>query len=188
MKIITLLGSARKKGNTATALGWVEEALASGGNTVERIYLEDREIKGCLGCGKCKTHPETIACVRKDDTAEILTKMIEAQAVLFTSPAYFWGFSSQMKALMDRSYSLVTQYHQPRHTSLLEGQRQGLLVTGAGQYDNNVEPLFTAFDRLTGFYKSVKAAELFIGGCTTADAMPKGAREQAQTLAGQLIC
>ena len=31
MKIVTLLGSPRKKGNTATVLGWVEEELKSQG-------------------------------------------------------------------------------------------------------------------------------------------------------------
>ena len=187
MKVVTLLGSARKRGNTATALGWVEEALRAEGHTVERIYLDDKEIAGCLGCAKCKETPDAIACVRKDDAEAILTKMIEAEAVLFTSPAYFWGFSGQLKMLVDRSYSLVTQYHQPGHTSLLEGQRQGLLVTGAGAYDNNVEPLFTAFDRLTGFFKSVKAAECFIGQCTIPDAMPEGAREKALALAKDLV-
>ena len=39
MQITTLLGSAKKKGNTATVLGWVEEELKSLEHDVERIYL-----------------------------------------------------------------------------------------------------------------------------------------------------
>ena len=50
MKALTLLGSAKKKGNTATVLGWVEEELQSQGHAVERIYLNNKTIGGCLGC------------------------------------------------------------------------------------------------------------------------------------------
>jgi multimeric flavodoxin WrbA len=36
MRITSLLGSAKKKGNTATVLNWVEEELKSLGNDVEK--------------------------------------------------------------------------------------------------------------------------------------------------------
>jgi multimeric flavodoxin WrbA len=42
MHITTLLGSARKKGNTATVLGWVEKDLETRGYDVERIYLNNK--------------------------------------------------------------------------------------------------------------------------------------------------
>jgi multimeric flavodoxin WrbA len=187
MKIVTLLGSARKKGNTARVLGWVEEELRSLGHEVERIDLATKEIKGCLGCAKCKDHPDTIGCIQKDDAENVLEKMIEADVTLFTSPAYFWGFTSQVKALIDRSWSLVNNYHQPDHSSLVEGKRQALLVTGGGPYDNNVEPLFTAFDRLQTFYKSVNAGELFIGQCTIDGNMPEDAKDKAVSFARGLI-
>ncbi|WP_300673497.1 flavodoxin family protein [Desulfoluna sp.] len=187
MKVLTLLGSARKKGNTARALGWVEEELKSLGHEVEQIDLTRKEIKGCLGCAKCKENPKAIACIQKDDAEGILTKMMEADATLFTSPAYFWGVTAQVKALMDRSWSLVTGFHTPDHVSLVEGQRQALLVTGGGQYENNVEPIFTGFGRLQNFYKTVNAGELFIGGCTIDGNMPEDARQRAIAFARALV-
>jgi len=186
MKIVTLLGSAKKKGNTATVLTWVEAELLSMGHEVERIYLEKVEIGGCLGCAKCRELPEEIGCVRKDDAYPIFEKMIEAEAVLFATPIYFWGYSAQMKALIDRGYSLVCNYHMPNHTSLVEGQRQALLVTGAGPYENNAEPLFVAFDRIVSYYKAVKAGELYVAGCSTPDQMPPKVKAQAQALARQI--
>ncbi len=186
MKIVTLLGSAKKKGNTATVLGWVEAELEAQGHEVERIYLEKMEINGCLGCAKCREVPEEIGCVRKDDAYPVLEKMIEAKSVLFASPIYFWGYSAQMKALIDRGYSLVCNYHMPNHTSLVEGQRQALLVTGAGPYENNAEPLFVGFDRIVSYYKAVKAGELYVGGCTTPDQIPSDAKDQAVSLARQI--
>jgi len=187
MKVVTLLGSARKKGNTARVLGWVEEELKALGHEVERIELGNKEIKGCLGCAKCKETPDAIACIQKDDAEGVFETMIDADVTLFTSPAYFWGFTAQIKALMDRSWSLVTGYHTPDHASLLDGHKQALLVTGGGQYDNNVEPLFTAFGRLQNFYKGVNAGELFVGGCTIDGTMPEDAKERAVAFARNMV-
>jgi multimeric flavodoxin WrbA len=187
MKIITFLGSARKKGNTATVLEWVENELDSMGHEVERVYLNAKNINGCLGCAKCKDVPDEIACVQKDDAAEVLGKMIGADLALFASPVYFWGFTAQTKALIDRGYSLVTQYHQPGHTSLLEDQRQALLVTGADQYKDNAEPLFTAFDRIVDFYKAVDAGKWYVGPCTTPDEFSSDIKDQAVSFARKIV-
>lgn len=187
MKIITLLGSARKTGNTATVLAWVEEELDSQGHTFERIYLNDKTIGGCLGCGKCKEKTDCIGCVQQDDAIGIMEKMIHADAVLFSSPVYFWGFTAQIKRLIDRNYALVTNYHQPDHASLMQGKRIGLLVTGGGPYENNAEGMFTAFDRFAGFLLADKADPLFVGGCTVPAELPESVRDKAVKLARLLV-
>ena len=65
MKIIGLQGSARKKGNTAKALGWLQEELAASGHDMETIYLSDKNLKGCLGCAVCKKTPDDIGPSRR---------------------------------------------------------------------------------------------------------------------------
>ena len=187
MKITTLLGSARKKGNTAIVLGWVEEALESMGHQAERIYLNNESIRGCLGCAKCRETPHEIACVQKDDAVTIMEKMVASDGTLFASPLYFWGFSAQIKTLIDRCYSLVTNYHRPGHTSLMAGKNVGLLVTGAGAYENNAEGLFTSFDRIVDFLLARKSGELYVGGCTSPDALPGNTRVKARELAKSLV-
>lgn len=187
MQITTLLGSARKKGHTATVLDWVEKELETLGHTVERIYLNNKTIGGCLGCAKCRENPEKIACVQKDDAIDIMERMLASDGVLFASPVYFWGFSAQTKALIDRGYALVTNYHQPGHTSLMQGKRIGLLVTGADAYENNAEGLFSAFDRIAGFLLARKTGELYVGGCTRPADLPDTVRGQAVGLARSLV-
>ncbi len=179
MKIVLLQGSARKKGNTARVLGWVEEELKVLGHDVESIYLNSKNLNGCLGCAKCKEHPDTIGCTQKDDVPEILGKMVAAKLVVFASPLYFWGVTAQLKTVIDRTYSLYTQYHQPDHASLVDGQRQAILITGGGPRENNAEEAFTAFSRIRKPHKSVHVGELFIGGCTTPANMDDSIREQA---------
>ena len=186
MKITTLLGSAKKKGNTATVLGWINEELESLGHEVDGIYLNNKSIGGCLGCAKCREHPAEIACIQKDDAIEIMEQMIASDAVLFATPIYFWGFSAQLKALIDRGYSLVTNYHKPGHTSLMEGKRVGLLVTGADGYENNAEGVFAAFDRIVDFLLAQKTAELYVGECTVPAQIPEGVKKKAAKLARSL--
>ena len=187
MQITTLLGSAKKKGNTATVLGWVEEELKALGHDVERIYLNNRSIKGCLGCAKCRENPAEIACVQKDDAIEIMEQMIASDVVLFASPIYFWGFSAQIKTLIDRGYALVTNYHKPGHTSLMEGRRIGLLVTGADAYEDNAEGMFTAFDRIVDFLLARKSGELYVGECNGPADLPSDIKNKAIALSRALV-
>ena len=100
MQITTLLGSAKKKGNTATVLGWVEEELKSLGHDVERIYLNNKSIRGCLGCAKCRENPDEIACVQNDDAIDIMEQMISSEVILYASPIYFWGFRPKSRPLL----------------------------------------------------------------------------------------
>ena len=186
MQITTLLGSAKKKGNTATVLSYVEEELKSLSHDVERIYLNNKSVGGCLGCDKCLENPNEIACVQKDDAIDIMEQMISSDVILYASPIYFWSFSSQIKALIDRGYSLVAGYHEPGHTSLLKGKRIGLLVTGHDTYEQNAEGMFAAFDRIVDYYLARKSGELYIGGCSVPDALPEGFKDKALELARSL--
>jgi multimeric flavodoxin WrbA len=186
MKILALQGSARKKGNTAKVLGWVEEELINQGHEVTSVYLHTKNLNGCMGCAKCKNVSDEVGCVQKDDVPDILGQMIVSDLVIFASPLYFWGVSAQLKAVIDRTYSLYTRYHEPGHASLLEGRRQALLVTGAGGWDNNAEAAFTAFGRMQKPHKTIHAGQLYVGSCTTPADMDASVREQAVTFARQI--
>ncbi len=187
MKITILQGSARKKGNTAKVLSWVEEELVSLGHDVDTIYLHSKDLNGCMGCAKCKDKPETIGCIQKDDVPEILGKMVQSQLVVFSSPLYFWGVTAQIKAVIDRTYSLYTNYHQPGHASLVSGQKQALIVTGGGPFEENAEGVFDAFRRMQKPHKAVNAGELFVGACTTPDKIDESVQKQAIEFAGKIV-
>ncbi len=187
MKVIALQGSPRKKGNTAKVLAWVEEELTANGHDVETIYLTAKTVKGCLACGKCKEIPDAVGCVQKDDGLEILEKMTQADVCIFASPLYFWGVSAQLKSVIDRTYSFYVDAHQPGHASLVDGQRQALLMTGAGPEENNAEGAITAFGRMQAYHKAINAGELFVGKCTTPADMDDSIKEQAVAFAKKII-
>ncbi len=209
MKIIALQGSPKQKGNTAKVFQWVEEELISLGHEVESIYLNSKKIHGCLACGKCKEREKSklditnkdnrtakannsdiidrIGCVQNDDAVKILELMVNADLVIFTSPIYFWGFTAQLKSLIDRTYSLYTNYHKPDHASLVEGQRQALLMTGGGDYENNAQLISIAFNNLQKPLKSINVGELFIGNCSTPDMLDITTKEKAIKFAQSIV-
>jgi multimeric flavodoxin WrbA len=116
-----------------------------------------------------------------------MEKMISSEVTLFASPIYFWGFPAQIKALIDRGYSLVTNYHKPGHTSLMEGKRIGLLVTGADAYEENAEGMFTAFNRIVDFLLARKTGELYVGECSVPAELSAEVKNKALELARSLV-
>ncbi len=75
----------------------------------------------------------------------------------------------------------------PSHAFLIEGQRQALVVTGAGPYENNTEGVFEAFRRMQNPHKSINAGELFIGSCTSPDKLDDSVRLQAVEFARKIV-
>ena len=186
MRITTLFGSPRKKGNTSTILGWMEDELAAQGHEVERIDLGACGINPCLACAACRKHPGEIGCVQDDGAIPVLEKMIGSDAVLLTSPVYFWSFSAQAKLIIDRCYSLVTGYHTPEHHSLMAGKRLGLLAVGAGVYDDNAEGLFTAYDKIVKYMLAQDAGRWYVGRCGDPRDLSDDVRAKAVEFAREL--
>ena len=58
---------------------------------------------GCIHCNKCKTNGGT--CVLPDETAAIIQQVAHADIVIFASPVYSWGVTSQLKTVIDKLYS-----------------------------------------------------------------------------------
>lgn len=187
MKILILQGSPHKKGNTASVIGVVEKSLVSEGHEVEIIHLDDYAIGGCKACGACKKRADIIGCVQNDDAIGILEKMKSAPVVIFASPLYFWGFSGQLKTFIDRTYSLYTGYHQPDHSSLVKGQKQAILLTGNGPYENNCEETLTAFSRMQKPHMAVSGGELYIGPCKYPDFLDDSVRSRVLKFAQSLV-
>ena len=103
MNILVLNGSPRKKGNTEImADAFIKGALEQG-HQVEKVNLGHMKIAPCLACEFCFTHNGV--CVQKDDMAEILDKVDNADMIVFASPIYWFSISAQLKAAIDRLYA-----------------------------------------------------------------------------------
>lgn len=187
MKIVTVFGGPRIKGNTATVLSWVEEELANLGAEVERINLYSVEIKPCLACAKCREKPDEYGCVQKDDAAEVYDKIAEADGLIMAGPLYFWGFSAQLKLFIDRGYAMVANYHKPNWTSLAKGKKMALVMSAADGYEDNCEYVVGSFDRIVDFFMAENVGQLMAVNSTSPDQLPDEYRTQAKDLARAMV-
>lgn len=102
-KIVILVGSVRKGGNTEM----LAEAFADGArqnHEVEIISVSDYNINPCVGCNSCFER-EGHECFQQDDMQMIYSKLSEADVIVVASPVYFYGISAQLKALIDRLHT-----------------------------------------------------------------------------------
>ena len=186
MKVMTVQGSPRKRGNTAQVLSWVEDELRSLGHTVDRANITDHDVRGCLGCYACKQSLET-PCVQRDDANALFARVIEADALILASPLYCWGVTAQLKAFIDRGLCLVVGFEGPGHESRIEGKRLALIATAEGPMADNLDLLRKPFDLLCSYTKVTMAGSLLVPGCTSPDVLGEGVREQARALAHEIV-
>ncbi|HKI50394.1 MAG TPA: NAD(P)H-dependent oxidoreductase [Desulfobacteria bacterium] len=170
MKILAILGSPKKNGNTAKVLSMFEEKVGPD-HEVERIHITQYKVGGCLGCYKCQEKKDEPGCVQKDDALMIFDKMIKADAIVYASPLYCWSFSSQIKPLIDRHVCLVSGYGTPEHDSLISGKPVALLVTCAGPIEGNCDAIRGIFAGISSYGKAAAKGNFILPGCTSPDAI-----------------
>ncbi|MBN1836261.1 MAG: flavodoxin family protein [Spirochaetales bacterium] len=106
MKVLTLQGSPRRQGNTATLLAAFLEGLREGGvGDIQEIHLDEVTIQPCRNCDTCR-QPKGPYCVIEDDMQGLFTPFIEADLVVMASPIYWWSVTAQLKLFIDRLYGL----------------------------------------------------------------------------------
>jgi len=99
MKMVVLLGSPRKNGNSETAVQAVVAPIEENGGTVEYIRLNDLNLRPCQGCGGCDKSGD---CVLDDDMEVVYSAVDGADRLILVSPVYFYGLSAQCKIFGDR--------------------------------------------------------------------------------------
>lgn len=104
-KILVLIGSPRKNGNTEILADAFIKGAKEAGNEVIKMPLYQMNINGCLDCKHCTNHQGV--CAQKDGMSEIYPELYSADVIVLASPIYFSGFSSQIKKVIDRMYTMT---------------------------------------------------------------------------------
>lgn len=119
MKILGIVTSPRKEGNTEILVREALKEAANLGAETQLWTVVDKDIKGCDSCCGCIPSGE---CVHDDDMEELYPLMKEADGIVFGSPVYFWSVTAQGKAIIDRTFSLWI-------TKALKGKVGGAIVS-----------------------------------------------------------
>ncbi|HAX72364.1 MAG TPA: flavodoxin family protein [Firmicutes bacterium] len=104
MKVIAFNGSPNREGNTYHALKLVTDQLESEGIDVEIIHVGNKQIRGCLACGRCAKMRNETCAITTDPVNEWVQKMKEADGILLGSPVHYSGVAGTMKSFLDRAF------------------------------------------------------------------------------------
>lgn len=104
-KIVVITGSPRRNGNSFAMTDAFIKAAEGRGHTVTRFDAALQNVGGCRACETCfKTGR---ACSFDDDFNTIAPAILEADAVVFTMPVYWYSIPAQVKGVIDRLFSFV---------------------------------------------------------------------------------
>jgi len=145
--ILVLTGSPRKNGNSEMMADAFIKGAQSVGHDVTKFEAGKKIINGCKACKACwrKGKP----CVYQDDFAELAPLLEVADVIVFSTPLYWFGFSSQIKAAIDKMNAyLVADCEKP-----LKIKESLLMVCGADEGMKIFDGVIATYRLITNYMK-----------------------------------
>ncbi len=105
-KVLVLLGSPRKKGNSAILAQEIVKGAESAGASCETLFIHKMNIKPCQSCYACQKE-DSKGCAIDDDMQTVFPKLIASDTWVIASPVYWFNMSAQTKLWMDRCFALL---------------------------------------------------------------------------------
>lgn len=155
MKATVITGSPHKKGTSALlADEFIRGAREAGWDTY-RFDAAFEQVAPCLGCDHCGIG--AAPCVQKDGMQMLMPELLTSQAVVLVTPLYYFGFSAQIKRVIDRFYSC--------NYKLTGNKRVFLLATAYDRNDWTMKALTVHYETLTRYLQWKDAGRVLAVGC-----------------------
>jgi multimeric flavodoxin WrbA len=150
-KIIGVMGSPRRNGNTHILLSRILEGAESEGAKGDILFLDDLAIQECNGCHSCWEGKD---CSKDDDMNGIYPKIIKSDGIVFGTPVYWYGPTALMKVFIDR----FVYFNCPEHRAKIKG-KSAVLAIPFEEEDPRTAALLVSF-----FEKSLEYLEMNLIG------------------------
>ena len=152
MKVLAILGSPRKRGNTEVLAREVLRGAEASGADVDAVYLDDLTIRPIADVGDVRSS-QRVDPRSDDDFLDLLERFLDADVILLASPVYWHAVSGQMKCFLDR---MSCYFRVPSYAGHFDGKGYVVVCT-FGQDDPNhhrwvTEPLKECVRVLRGRY------------------------------------
>lgn len=127
MKVLLINGSPLPNGCIGRALQEIQNTLKEEGVDSEIIHVGNKDIRGCIGCRRCK---KTGKCVFNDIVNETAPKLEEADGIVLSSPVYFGSANGTLVSFADRLfYSTPTDLTMKVGAAVVSARRGGNTAT-----------------------------------------------------------
>ena len=156
MKITVITGSPRKKGNTFAMVDSFIKAAESKGHEVVRFDAAMMNIGGCHACMTCfKTGK---ACSFDDDFNVIAPQILDADAIVYAMPVYWYSIPAQIKGVIDKVFSFCVA-EKP-----ISGKKMGLICCCEEHDASVMEGIRVPMERTAALLKWDVVGEVLIPG------------------------
>lgn len=134
-KVLVVTGSPRRNGNSCTLAEQFIRGAQEAGHEVSRFDAGLSTVRPCTACNHCGMNGQCI--LDDDDFGSVRERIVEADAILFASPVYYYNISTQIKAVMDRFYAINGRIHVHK--------RSAFILTLANSDMERVQPIIDFF-------------------------------------------
>lgn len=177
-KIVVITGSPRKNGNSFAMTEAFIQAAEANGHEVTRFDAAMKNVGGCHACEACFRTGK--ACSFDDDFNTIAPAILEADAVVFTMPVYWYSIPAQIKGVIDKLFSFVVGGKD------ISGKECAMIVCCEEDDMSVMDGVRIPLERSAALMKWKMVGEVLIPGVLNAGDISKtDGCEQAAALAGK---
>ena len=159
MKILGVIGSPRRNGNTHVLVSKILEGAEQAGARVEALFLNDLNIRECDGCHACWKGRK---CSKNDDMNDIYPKIIESDVIIFGTPVYWYGPTALMKAFIDR----FVYFNCPENRAKIAGKSAVIVVPYEEDNPETAAPVVDFFEKCFRYLEMNLAGKIIVPGVT----------------------
>lgn len=157
MKILIFKGSPNIHGSSAMLADALADGAVKAGHEVISVNVSQANIHPCLGCLHCGYDGP---CIQKDGMQSLRHEILASDMLVFATPLYYYGFSAQLKTLIDRFCAFNFEI-ESRHL------RSALLVSACNSADWTFDAIKAHYQTLVR-YLGFKDEGMVLGaGCGT---------------------
>lgn len=156
MKITVITGSPRTSGNTFAMVDAFVKAAEAGGDEVVRFDAAMMKIGGCRACMTCfKTGK---ACSFDDDFNLIAPHILDADAIVYAMPVYWYSIPAQIKGVIDRVFSFCIAGKE------VAGKKMGVICCCEEEDPSVMDGVRIPLERTAALLKWTIAGEVLVPG------------------------
>lgn len=132
MKITMITGSPHRRGTSALLADEFAAGATKAGHEVYRFDAAFEDLHPCKACEHCHTGED--GCVWRDAMDELRPHILDADAIVFVTPVYYFTMSTQLKMVIDRFYAFNAEIQGT-------GKKTALLATAMAANDSVMDNL-----------------------------------------------
>ena len=158
-KILGIVGSPRKKGNTHVLVSSILDGAREAGWETEILFLGDLQIRECDGGHVCWEGKE---CSKGDDMNGIYPKIIESDAIVFGTPVYWYAPTALLKGFVAR----LVFFNCPENREKIRGKKAIIAIPFEEENPETASLTVDFFKRCFGYLEMKLTGCMIVPGVT----------------------